>query len=350
MIIRNKMARYVIIILGLCFIVAPELYAKMLPKEIHDLALSSLHNVYSEKFKNAESDAKRIIKKFPDHPAGYFFYAAVLNYKMEFLQSEKFENEFYKYCDLAISKGEELLARHPDDAWVNFFIAGANGSKGKYEARYEKWVTAFKHGWRGVVIFREMLENNTGIEDALYGIGTYDYWRSAKTKMMWWLPGIEDKREISIKILYDLKSKGVYVRESATLDLLEILNNEKRYDEVITIADEFLKIYPSNLKCYWEKGKAEIGKEEHTAAEKTFNHILNRIQAEIFENNYNAVLCHCYLLRIYFAQKRYALCQKEFKIVNSLELSSISQKRLEKHLHKASSLDRKARRIKSSGK
>jgi hypothetical protein len=326
------------------------LHAKTLPGEMHDLALSSVKNAFSEKFKNAENDAKSIIKKYPDHPAGYFFYAAVLNYHMEYLQSEKYEDEFYKYCDLAISKGEKLAEKQPGNAWPKFFIAGANGLKGKYEARYEKLVTAFKHGWRGVVIFREILKDNKELYDVLYGIGTYDYWRSTKTKLLWWLPGIQDKREVSIKILYELKTKGLYVKESASLELLEILNNEKRYAEVVKVANEFLKAYPSNMKCHWEKAKALIGLEEYKNAEKSFNYIMNRLKSESFENNYNVVLCNCYLIEIYFAQKKYDRCLIELDVIKSLELSSISQKRLGKHLDKVFAIERKVRRKKESNK
>ena len=128
------------------------------------------------------------------------------------------------------------------------------------------------------------------------------------------------------------------------------MNNEKRYGEVITIANEVLKKYPSNFKCYWEKAKAQISKGDYEKAEKNFKIILKRIQAEPFESNYNAVLCHYYLLESYFAQKKYVQCQKEFNAIKSLSLSSIEQKRLEKKLEKASTLQRKSRKGSASHK
>jgi hypothetical protein len=84
--------------------------APQLPQEMHDLAMSSIDFVYKEKFKLAEDEARKIIKKYPDHPAGYFFYAAALESWMDYYETDKREVEFYKYCDLAIDRAEKLLA------------------------------------------------------------------------------------------------------------------------------------------------------------------------------------------------------------------------------------------------
>jgi tetratricopeptide (TPR) repeat protein len=263
---------------------------------------------------------------------------------MEYLQSEKYEAEFYRYCDNAISKGEDLLEKEPNNVWVKFYIAGANGLKGTYESRYKRWLTAFKHGWRGIVIFRDILETNPEMIDALYGIATYDYWRSAKTKMLWWLPGVVDKRKPAIEALFRLQTTGTYVKESSSLNLIDMLLNEKRYTEALETANKILASYPSSLVTMWRKAEAQLGLGEFDKAEKLYKDILKRIEFGQFESNYNIALCHYYLSKIYFHLKRYKSCIDECKLMESFKLTSVPQKRLEDFIKDAASLKKKAQR------
>ncbi|MGD9202286.1 MAG: hypothetical protein PVI26_12030 [Chitinispirillia bacterium] len=318
---------------------------EQLPENIDKLALSCINNVYSEKFKQADSDSKQIIKKYPDHPAGYFFYASVLNALMEYLQSEEYENEFYQYCNIAIEKGEKLLDEDQNDFWAQFFIAGSNGLKGTYESRYDRWLTAFKHGWRGVEIFREILKKYPDFNDINYGISTYDYWRSAKTKMLWWLPGVEDKRDESIAILFSLVENGKYVKENASLSLIDILSNEKKYEDSFPVIKNFLNNYPDNLTCWWKKLHIEIEVKRIEDAEKSCEYILKRVESGNFNNNYNSLLIHYYYSKLYYVKKRYDLCLKELTFIKSLELTSISQKRLEDKFKDLSSLEKKVKKM-----
>ena len=322
MLFRN----FIIISLSFCVSISAK---AQLPADMHKLAASSIECVYNEKFKQAKGYAKRLIKNYSNHPAGYFFYAAILNSQMEHLQSEKYEVEFYRYCDDAISRGEALLEKEPNNMWVKFFVAGANGLKGTYESRYQRWLTAFKHGWRGVVLLKEVLESKPEMVDALYGIATYDYWRSAKTKMLWWLPGVKDKRQPAIKTLYEMMNKATYVKENATLNLIDILLNEKKYDEALLVANKLLSQYPSCLIVMWRKGEAQLGLRELDEAEITFKSIMKRIKSKSFESNYNIVLCHYFISKVYFYQKKYKRCLKEIKVMESFKLSSVSKKRLE---------------------
>jgi tetratricopeptide (TPR) repeat protein len=317
---------------------------------LEDTSQNSLHYMQmrgesNDKFKKAEFDSKQIIKKYPDNPAGYFFYASVLNSFMEFLQSEDHENEFYQYCDIAINKGEKLLDKDQNNIWAQFFIAGSNGLKGTYESRYDRWLTAFKHGWRGVVIFKEILKKHPDIHDVNYGLSTYDYWRSAKTKMLWWLPGVEDKRDESISILFSLLELGKYVKENASLSLIDILINEKRYEDSFPVIQKFLNQYPHNLTCWWKKVLIEIEIKNFEEAEKSCAYILERIESGNFDNTYNSMLIHYYYSKLYFLKKQYELCLKELKFIKTIKVTSLSEKRLEDEFKDLASLERKVQRI-----
>jgi hypothetical protein len=101
---------YIVLLLLWALPGMPDVYAaEQLPEKMHQLAISSLELAYQEQFKEAENEAKKIVRNFPDHPAGYFFCAFVLDLQMTYYQSDEQEVEFYQYCNLAIAKGEQRL-------------------------------------------------------------------------------------------------------------------------------------------------------------------------------------------------------------------------------------------------
>ena len=313
-----------------------------LPEDMHSWIVSSIEYVYNEKFKQAEEEAKHIIKKYPEHPAGYFFFAAAIEAWMEYYQSDKREEDFYRCCDKAIETGERLLDKDPGNAWAKFFYGGADGYKGTYESRYERWITSFRHGWKGVSVLQEIKKSNPEIRDVNYGIGTYNYWRSAMTKMLWWMPGISDNRQEGIKQLYDAKDFGVYTRVSAAGHLIPILCNEGRFSEALNICDEMLERYSTTLVFYWGRGQALFGMERFEEAERIFQYILSRVEAEAIDNHYNAALCHFWLAKIYLKQKQYTQSIAECNRMHYYKLDVEIRKRLDKYFSEANSFKEKS--------
>ena len=314
-----------------------------LPPDMHAWAIQSIDCVYREDFKQATAIAKQIIRKYPDHPAGYFFQGAVLNTQMEYLQSEKFEAEFYRICEDAVARGERLTASNPSDVWVKFFTGGANGAMGTYESRYDKLVTAFKHGWGGVSVFKDLSAVNADFVDVQFGIASYDYWRSAMTKNLWWMPGVTDKREPAVKTLFDVANRGIYVKESACAGLIDILYNEKRYADMLAMANRMLAKYPDNLFFRWGRAKALVGLKELDKAETELRWILARVEDGSFDSNYHSVMAHCFLQKTLFLQKRFAPAIQEYEILIKKPLSPVAAKRLAKILSEAADIDRRAR-------
>jgi len=178
--------------------------------------------------------------------------------------------------------------------------------------------------------------------DARFGIATYDYWRSAMTKMLWWMPGVEDKREEAIRALRDVARTGVYVREAAAKHLVAILINEKRYGEALPLAEEMLARFPSCLCFHWGKATAQLALEQLGEAEKSFLYIAQRAQEQGAENHYNEVLCHSYLAKTYLQQKLYPRCIAECDRAEGYILDEDTRKRLEKELSEVALMKKRA--------
>ncbi|MBD3346688.1 MAG: tetratricopeptide repeat protein [Chitinivibrionales bacterium] len=314
----------------------------LLSSEMHHSCLASIDYIYKEKFSRAEQEARKVIKKFPDHPAGYFFYAAAIYSWMVYYETDKREDEFYQYCDLAIEKGEAILAKDRDNVWAKFFVGGADGYKGTYESRFERWITAFRYGWKGVSVLLDLHKKHPEIKDIAYGIGSYNYWRSALIKKLWWMPGVVDKRESGITMLYEAKKDGIYTRLSATESLVAVLNNEKRYREAIKVANEMLKKYPNSLVFHWGMAKALYGNRQYKEAEKAFRYILGRVEAESFDNHYNASRCHLWLAKIHFSLQQYTQCVAECNRMKHYQFDSKVEKRLEPQFSEAEEIKKQA--------
>ncbi len=322
-----------------------------LPEEMHALAMASIDFVYKEKYKSAEDEAKKLIKKYPDHPAGYFFYAAALMSWMAFYESNSREDEFYRMCDAAIEKGEIIQSKDPSDYWAVFFLGGADGAKGTYESRYEKWITSFRHGWKGVSTLQGLLKKNPDLKDIYYGLGMYDYWRSALTKILWWMPGIENKIEIGMKEMSIAKNEGVYTSIAASANLIPIMVNEKHYTEAIALSDEMLLKYPGSLVFCWGKGEALFALAKYEDAEQVFKYILGRVEAEPFDNHYNAAICHIWLAKIYLKTKRYTQAIAECNRMGYYKFDDDVKKRLDKQFAEATKVKEQAMaaNLKNSG-
>ena len=322
---------------------APSRTDRELPPDMRELILNSIDLVYKEKFKSAEDEARMVIKKYPDHPAGYFFCAAALESWMSFYESDKREEEFYEYCDQAIDKAEKQLAREPDNDWATFFLGGADGFKGTYESRYEKWITSFRHGWRGVSTLMTLHKKNPDIKDVYYGLGMYDYWRSAMTKVLWWMPGIENRSREGIQELEIARKEGVYTSLSAAANLVIVYNAEGRFKDALTIAEELLARYPASVKCSWGKAAALYGLGRFDEDESVYRYILERVEAEPLDNHYNAVLCHFWLARIYLKIKRYTQSIAECNRMGYYNLDEGIKKRLDKFYAEAGKIKEQAK-------
>jgi tetratricopeptide (TPR) repeat protein len=314
------------------------LAVQQLPDDMHSWVAASIENVYNEKFGQAEDEAKRIIKKYPEHPAGYFCLAAAIEAWMKYYQTDKREEDFYRCCDKAIETGERLLDKDPTNAWVKFFYGGADGYKGTYESRYERWITSFRHGWKGVSVLLEIKKTNPEIHDVNYGIGMYNYWRSAMTKTLRWMPGVGDKTKEGVQQLFDAKNFGIYARGSAAEQLIPVLCNENRFTEALAVCDEMLEHYPTTLVFYWGRGAIFFGMERYEEAKRIYEYVLSRVEAEPLDNHFNAVLCHFWLAKIFLRQKLYTQSLAECNRMQNYKLDGEIRKRLDKYFQEAMKL------------
>jgi len=314
----------------------------VLPAEIHEGILAVIEAVFSDNHKGAEEEAKKLIRRFPENPAGYFCMAFTLDNWMVKYQTDKKEDEFYRYCDLAIEKGERELAENSKNEWARFFIAGSDGFKGTYEARYERWITAFRFGWKGVSVLLDLESKGCDIPDIHFGIANYNYWRSALMKMLWWMPGIEDKRQESITELYAACENAVFTGNLAASSLVDILINEKRFADALPVLEKVMKRYPEYAPFWWKRILILYGLERYDEAIAMINRLLDRCASYTPDNHFVEIQCHAYLARIYMAQKKYSQVRTECRTIKNYELENAVKKRLDPVFSDMKALEKQA--------
>jgi hypothetical protein len=329
-----------LLFVSLFFVLYPEkvISESTLPAELHEYAVATIENIYKENYDQAETEAKKIIHRFPEHPAGYFFEAITIDAWMAHYWSKSRENEFYRFCDLSISKGEELLERDRNNEWAKFFIAGADGYKGTYEARFERWITAFRYGWQGVSKLIDMESSKSTIMDINYGIGNYDYWRSAMIKTLWFMPKVDDRRQKGIDRLYLVMENGVYTKEAASSALVDILLNEKRYQEALGLSDGMLIKYPSSQQFLLGKAEALFGLNQNEKSVLYFEMLQKKCEQYTEGDHYMAIVCHYWLAKNFLKLKNYTRTIMECNRMTYYKISADTKKMLEKQFAEAESL------------
>ncbi len=334
---------FIIAVLALSFVRAEvSAQPQQLPADMHGWASASIERVFREDYKGAEEEAKKILRAYPEHPAGYFFMAAVAESWMQRYQSNKREAEFYRFCDQAVEKAEKILAAEQSDDWARFFMGGAEGYKGTFEARYERYITAFRYGWKGVSIFLKMASGGSNNPDINFGIGTYDYWRSALMKMLWWMPGVEDKREIGIEKLKGVIKNGVYTRAAAGCVLIDVYLNEKRYEDALGVANDMCKKYPKALAFMWGRAVALHGLKRYEEAVAAYKAIYAKCENDQGTNHYNAVKARVGMARAFFALGRNVEALEQASAAGNYPLSKDIKKRLDSDLSEANTIRKRA--------
>ena len=146
----------------------------------------------------AESLSIDLQDRYPHHPIGYVMNAAMLQSQMLDDEHFDYQDDFYTLIKLVERKCKNLLKDSPDDAWVLYCLGLAYGSKAVYDSRAGSRWSAIRHGIKSKRVFTDCIEADGSFYDAYVGLGSYHYWRTAKTSIVNWLPFVQDDREEGI--------------------------------------------------------------------------------------------------------------------------------------------------------
>ena len=246
---------------------------------------SGIDMVQKGDYEEAIGVFQKMIERDPESPVGYFYIAATYESIMQTFNSRAFQEKFDFFINKAIDKGEKLLDEIKDDEWLYFYLGGSYGYRAIDRSETGQWFGAFTDAVKGASHLEKALSINPEIYDAYYGFGVYKYWRSVKSKVLWFLPFFEDERQAGINDIWLAVHKGKYSRYEAMNALIGIYQNEKKYSKALDVAKALLEKYPENFSALRMEGILYIDLQEWDKASQTFD----KLSEELKKNRWKTV-------------------------------------------------------------
>ncbi|MCP4631957.1 MAG: hypothetical protein GY855_03445 [candidate division Zixibacteria bacterium] len=245
---------------------------------IDSIAIKAINQIHAEDFREAVNTFKSLIPLRPETPMPYFYIAASYLSLINEYRNPNYLGHFEVFIDSAVYFGEKSAEAESGTAEDYFYYGGALGYRGIHKSDIGDWWGAFKDGARarGKLVKAHELDSTNC--DVYFGLGAYDYWRSAKTKVLWWLPFFADKREQGIEYTKIAINKGKYSSNEAKYALIRMYHEEKDFQTMLDLwYDSIEEINPDDPFALWwiGDGYAQMGQWEKSEA--VYKHLLETI-------------------------------------------------------------------------
>ncbi len=246
-----------------------------------------IEHVYNLSFDSARAEFQKVVRLKPNHPAGHFFGAMVVWWRI-IIDIDNTENDenFYSMLDNVIGVCDRRLDRDENDVTALFFKGGSIGFRGRLRAHREEWLRAANDGRLALPIVQQAYTLAPNNDDILLGIGIYNYYADVipqeypfvRPLMLFFPKG--DKRK-GIEQLQRAAEKANYADIEASYFLLQLFYNyEKNYTLALPLAQKLHAKFPNNPlfhryvgRCYaalgmWNDLKREFDAILHLAQNK----------------------------------------------------------------------------------
>lgn len=206
--------------------------------------------IANDKLSEALTSINNFEKNYSQIPFYDCLRSAVFYKITEEYKDKEFDSEFNDYVAKAVTALEDESkdsANGPKyKAKRMQFLGSAYGYRGMYRTLAGLWASAFFDGKRGSDTLEESLKLDPTLVDNKAGIGTYWYWRSAKSGVVKYLLFWGDKKREGIAALKEGVEKGHIVKQWSLGGLLRIYIEEKKWDIALDYANQILKDSPDD--------------------------------------------------------------------------------------------------------
>jgi tetratricopeptide (TPR) repeat protein len=143
------------------------------------------------------------------------------------------------------------------------------------------------------------LEIDENFFEAFIALGSYNYWKSAQTKSLLWIPFIPDKRLQGIQFLEKALEGSSYNKYLAAYSLAWIYIDYGESDKAIDLSKKMLKDYNESRYFRWCLARAYQDVDKYKAIE-VFKEILESIEKLPFRNQYNDIVIRHKIAMLYY--------------------------------------------------
>lgn len=215
--------------------------------------IKGLDYMYRLDFDKADTEFKKLIVAYPNHPAGYLALAGlqwwILSQNFDNIDNmQSYEAEFFTYIDEAEKRSRAMMKDKQDDT-ACFCLGLGYGFVGRWYAVKRRWWKAYTNGSNAKIYLRKTLELNPNAHDAAIGLGIMDYYAATLPATLKLVSSIfiRGDKERGLKYIDQTINKGRFFVTEATLFKISIyLQFEKKYAEAIAMAQNLEKMQPDN--------------------------------------------------------------------------------------------------------
>ncbi|MBI3871686.1 MAG: hypothetical protein HY304_01240 [candidate division Zixibacteria bacterium] len=158
-------------------------------------------------------------------------------------RTDRYFDSATAHLDSAIAIAQTQLSAQGDDADLLFVLGSGYAFRGALRGQQGGWWGAIRDGVRSAASLNKAVAMDSTLYDAYLGLGTYHYWKSAKSKHFTWLPFVKDRREQGIREATTAGRLGNITPMAAQKSLIVIYMNENRLDDARALIDSVLSIW-----------------------------------------------------------------------------------------------------------
>lgn len=264
---KLKMAKCLNIKISACFflLIAVFIANNRLSAEtlLHDLAMVQIaQSIWYDHYPAAIEKIETIIKNEPDNPLGYFLLGSVYQTISEKFRNDSLKNIITENLEKSIKLAKQRFNNDSQNPDWPFICGAAYGYRALHRAFHGGWWGAFQDGIKCNSNLKKALKLDSTYYDCYLGLGAYHYYKTVKSKAFLWLPFVADRREQGIEELRLCIDSGYLATHGARESLLRIYLEEKRYEELLGLADSLEKLTPYDpySLLFYVRGLTELNR------------------------------------------------------------------------------------------
>jgi len=297
---RPHMLVLILVLSVFCFVGTSSAGLGMDSPQVDSIIMRGLELVHADSTDLAVDQFKKLIDLFPNDPIGYFYVSATLETMMDDFRNCTYFDELNKYMDRAIETAEAKKKKGNLTAYDYLYFGGAVGYRGIHKALTGNWPGAFVDGLKGRGYLDEALRLDPELYDVYYGLGSYHFWKSLKSRVFWWLPFVADNRQMGIDMIKQAIDKGKYATEDAKLALVRIWVENKEYDKAFAQIEMLEKTYPHKPFLLWFLAQAQRENKMYDGAISSYQALLAALTSSPYYHPAGEVECRYLLASTYY--------------------------------------------------
>jgi tetratricopeptide (TPR) repeat protein len=244
----------------------------------HEFAVRGIRLVMNDQYRESIVLFDLLERLYPKHPAPHFLKSAALQHWMGSYRIKTFQDELEENVQCAIDEGNALLSEN-QDPWLYFYVGAAYGYRAFNRFRKHNWIGAYLDGKKGINHLHEALKRDPHIYDVYLGLGTYHYWRTAKSGFIraiaFWIP---DKRELGLNQLEFSSEHGQYSSDESNYALITAYFDHGDYEKSHEVLNRILSVRKPTLMDLYYQGRLFIKFQRWEEAESLFLNLLRRLE------------------------------------------------------------------------